>query len=259
METVHDTDVVFDVLDRMGLPSPLAMMGDADNPNPGPIEAADNAMRSGKWGDKTVPGGLSVARLREEHPHGLRFIERVDAEGTRDMILFEDRMARLWGELQAAEFDRLRACASEGEAGLRLFGRRRLQSLNSWMHNSERLTRGHSPSLQIHPDDARAYGIADGKAVRVFNASGEIVTIAEVTDEVVQGSVCYPHGWGHRGGWERANGIGGANVNLLASDNPADWEQVSGMCLLDGIPVTVEPVGEVGALDEDQTRVLAAE
>jgi formate dehydrogenase len=255
----NEYDIYRAILERMGLPSPLAMMGDEANPNPDPIEAADRVMRAGKWGDQTVPGGLSVARLRDEHPHGLRFIERVDAAGTRDLILFEDRMARLWGDLQAAEFERLRARANERDEGLRLFGRRRLQSLNSWMHNSERLTRGHAPSLQIHPEDARAYGIADGKPVRVFNASGEIVTVAEITDEVVQGSVCYPHGWGHRGGWKRANGVGGANVNLLASDDPADWEQVSGMCLLDGIPVTVEPVGEVASADENRAQVLAAE
>ena len=65
---------------------------------------------------------------------------------------------------------------------------------------------------------------------------------AELTEDIIPGSVCYPHGWGHGGGWQRANAIAGANVNLLASDNPADWEQVSGMCMLDGIPVHIEPV-----------------
>jgi formate dehydrogenase len=159
--------------------------------------------------------------------------------------MHDDRKPRLWGELQAAEFERLRlsADASADAEGrdLRLFGRRRLQSLNSWMHNSERLTRGHEPTLQIHPEDARRRGVEDGQSVRVSSATGDLVFVAEVTDEVVEGSVSYPHGWGHRGGWRRANGINSVNVNLLASDDPRDWEQVSGMCLLDGIPVQIEP------------------
>ena len=237
-EARNEYDIYAAILQRMGLPSPLAMLGSGNCPDPDPIEAADMLLRAGRWGDMNVEGGLSVAKLRDEHPHGVRFVERVDAAGTRDRVFFEDRKARLWGELQAAEFERLKASADNDD--LRLFGRRRLQGLNSWMHNSERLTRGHEPKLQIHPEDARRQGIADGASVRLSNASGDLVVVAEVTDEVVEGSVCYPHGWGHRGGWRRANGIPGGNVNLLASDDPADWEQVSGMCLLDGIPVRIE-------------------
>ena len=55
------------------------------------------------------------------------------------------------------------------------------------------------------------------------------------------GSVNYPHGWGHRGGWTYASALPGVNINQLASDDPADWESVSGMCLLDGIAVKLEP------------------
>jgi formate dehydrogenase len=240
----NEYDIYAAILQRLGRPSPLAMLGGGDRPDPGPIEAADALLRAGPWGDRNTPGGLSVARLQAEHPHGVRFLDRVEAAATRELIGYEDRKARLWGDLQTAEFERLRsrAEASPGtEDGLRLFGRRRLQSLNSWMHNSERLTRGHQPTLQIHPDDARRLGVEDGGAVRVASSTNQLVVVAEVTDEVAPGSVCYPHGWGHRGGWRRANAIGGANVNLLASDDPKDWEPVSGICLLDGIPVRIEP------------------
>lgn len=226
------------ILQRMGLPSPLAMLGNPANPDPTPIEAADSLLRRGPWGGED---GLSVAKLATEHPHGLRYMDRVDAAATFDLVHYEDRKARLWGDVQAAEFARL-AEAGDRPDGMRLFGRRRLQSLNSWMHNSERLTRGDLFSLQVHPDDARRFGIEDGAPVRVTSAANALIVMAEVTDDVMPGSVCYPHGWGHRGGgWQRANAIGGANINLLASDDPADWEQVSGMCLLDGIPVSLEP------------------
>ncbi len=245
-EARNEFDIYSAILERMGLGSPLAMLGSESCPNPDPIEAADKLLRAGRWGDNNNPDGLNVERLRDEHPHGFRFRDRVDAQRTRDLIHYEDRKARLWGYLQASEFERLQKTISTVDTeGLRLFGRRRLQSLNSWMHNSERLIRGHIPTLQIHPDDARRFGIVEGQDVRLTSASGQLEIAAELTDEVVPGSVCYPHGWGHRGGWQRANNTRGVNVNLLASDNPADWEQVSGMCMLDGIPVTIEPADQM--------------
>jgi formate dehydrogenase len=216
------------------------MLGSANCPDPNPIEAADALLRAGPWGDQ-----LSVAHLHEAHPHGFRLGDQVDAAATRALIGFEDRKVHLWCDVRSAEFQRLRkhreTAAGRGDGTLRLFGRRRLQSLNSWMHNSERLTRSYGPTLQIHPDDARQIGVRDGDKVRVSSAANALIAIAEVTSDVVAGSACYPHGWGHDGGWQIANGLGGANINLLASDDPQDWEQVSGICLLDGIPVRVEP------------------
>ena len=102
--------------------------------------------------------------------------------------------------------------------------------------------------LRVASDDAlfsipaARLGIANGQQVAVNGGANRIVVPAELTGDIIPGSVCYPHGWGHAGGWQRANTLGGANVNLLASDDPADWEQVSGMCMLDGIPVHIEPV-----------------
>ena len=232
------------ILERMGLPSPLAMMGTPDCPDPDPMTAVDARLQAGPWGAASMPDGLSIAMLREEHPHGYRYLPKVDAAATQSAITLPGGKVSLFGEVCAAEFERLLASGpaapSDGET-LLLFGRRRLQSLNSWMHNSERLTRGHQPSMQINPADAQRLGIADGQRVAVYGSDNRIIVPVEVTADVVPGSVCYPHGWGHRGGWQRANAIEGANVNLLASDNPADWEQVSGMCLLDGIPVRIEP------------------
>jgi formate dehydrogenase len=54
--------------------------------------------------------------------------------------------------------------------------------------------------------------------------------------------VALPHGWGHRGGWQLANGNPGVNVNLLASSAPEDLEVLAGMAHLNGIPVRVSPV-----------------
>ena len=131
-----------------------------------------------------------------------------------------------------------------GADQLRLFGRRLIHSLNSWMHNSPQLSKKLRPTLQIHPDDAQVHQIVDGQKVRLHNEHGAIYVVAELTDSVAKGSVCYPHGFGHDGGWKSANRIPGTNVNQLASSNPQDWEQVSGSCFLDGIPVAIEAIVE---------------
>ncbi|MBM3595556.1 MAG: formate dehydrogenase, partial [Alphaproteobacteria bacterium] len=113
-------------------------------------------------------------------------------------------------------------------------------SLNSWMHNVERLVRNERPSLQMHPEDAAARGVSDGQTVRVSTATGAVEVVLEVTDEEVSGSVCYPHGFGHRGGWRCANALPGAKINAIASSRPEDCEQVSGNVHFDEFPVRVE-------------------
>jgi len=41
------------------------------------------------------------------------------------------------------------------------------------------------------------------------------------------------------GGWQVANGAGGANVNRLMSSAPEDLEKLAGMARLTGVPVRV--------------------
>ncbi|MET3067396.1 molybdopterin guanine dinucleotide-containing S/N-oxide reductase [Atlantibacter hermannii] len=74
--------------------------------------------------------------------------------------------------------------------------------------------------LYIHPEDAKKRGIADGDLVRVWNARGQVLTGAKVTDGIKQGVVCI-----HEGAWPdldyAGTGIcknGGANV--LTKDIP---------------------------------------
>src|SRR5206468_9725233 len=128
-------------------------------------------------------------------------------------------------------------------APLRLIGMRELRSHNSWMHNAPLLLRGgREHALRIHPDDAAAHGLEDGGRARVESKSGAVEVTVLVTDEMTPGTVALPHGWGHHGGWQRANELGGANTNLLASAAPEDLEPLAGMAFLNGIPVRLQPV-----------------
>jgi len=186
-------------------------------------------------------GALTVARMRDEFSSGLSLGES-DAEGSWKRVAYADGRPRLWGEIIAGELVRLRVAMDAPEdPRLKLFGRRTIRSLNSWMHNDLRIVRSERPTLIMHPMDAADRAIGDGECVRLSSDFGQIEVDVEISEDVIRGSVSYPHGWGHAGGWQVANNLRGGNVNELTSGDPKDWEQVSGVCRLDGLPVEVSP------------------
>lgn len=78
--------------------------------------------------------------------------------------------------------------------------------------------------------------------MRITSRQGQIETDVVVTDEVGSGTIAVPHGWGHRGGWQLANSMPGANVNELTSSRPEDLETLAGMSVLNGVAVRIEAV-----------------
>jgi anaerobic selenocysteine-containing dehydrogenase len=72
------------------------------------------------------------------------------------------------------------------------------------------------PTLELHPEDAAARGIADGDPVRVFNDRGACRLHARVTDGVRPGVAVSPATW-----WPSAFGDG-RGINVLTSDRAAD-------------------------------------
>jgi formate dehydrogenase len=117
---------------------------------------------------------------------------------------------------------------------------RELRSHNTWMHNVPRLVPDdRRPAALVHPDDAKAASIADGTVAVVESAHGQLEFAAKVTSDVMPGTIAIPHGWGHAGGWRRANAAGGSNSNVLASADPEDIEPIAGMSILNGIPVRI--------------------
>lgn len=72
-----------------------------------------------------------------------------------------------------------------------------------------------SQRLELHPIDAKARGIADGDAVRVWNDRGEIMLTALVNGTVPEGVVA------GRLDWSKFN-EGGVNVNALTSERLTD-------------------------------------
>ncbi|MEO3781773.1 molybdopterin-dependent oxidoreductase [Actinocorallia sp. B10E7] len=235
-EARQEWQIIEDLARRMGLgvgaiaPQRLAHRLGV---RPGPRMMLDALLRIG-------PYRLSLRKLRR-HPHGLVLADHQKAGTLRKRMLHKDGRVHVAPPEILAEIRRLTEADEPADYPLRLIGLRELRSHNSWMHNVPGLMRGKRTHLaRINDQDAAERGIADGDLCRITSARGSLELPAKVTDELAPGTVAVPHGWGHQGGWSRANAAGGANVNDLA--DPEDLEPLAGMARLNGIPVRLEAV-----------------
>ena len=204
----------------------------------------DLGLRTGPYGDwfGMNPDGISLASL-EAAPSGIDFgplVRRVpDMLRTRSGLIEVVPTAFVGSLTDAAE--ELRAEPPECV----LVGRRHLRSNNSWMHNLPVLAKGRFRcTLLIHPDDASAWGVADGaEAVITAERTGVSITAtAEHDSSMMRGVVCLPHGWGHNDPETKLAVAGarpGVSFNELTDANRRD--SLSGNAALNGLAVRVRP------------------
>ncbi|MBE4736437.1 MULTISPECIES: molybdopterin oxidoreductase family protein [Streptomyces] len=210
----------------------------------GPERRLDMMLRLGPYGEGfgANPDGLTLAKLLA-HPHGID-LGPLKPRLPQPLKTVSGRIELLPGPI-VDDLPRLRTALRERPDGLVLIGRRHLRSNNSWLHNIPALTGGTNRcTLHIHPDDADRLGLADGDAVRIKGAGGEVTAPAEVTDVVRQGVVSLPHGWGHdRPGTRMSHAAvdPGVNVNQLLDGSLLD--PLSGNAVLNGIPVELSRAG----------------
>jgi anaerobic selenocysteine-containing dehydrogenase len=247
-EARDDYAIYTGIAKRMGLGAPTPSKRKQEQGRygllPDPIGQVDRAIRRGPVGDKfgVDRDGWSLQKLKE-YPHGVMVEAMPDDRGDwRERIAYPDGKLRIWHELAETEIARMKATDRAAAGTLRLIGRRDIRSINSWMHNVDKLVRSQEQDLLIHPDDARERGISEGDLVRVSNENGAIEVPASVTDEVIRGTVSYPHGWGHAAGWERANRTDGINVNSLLGLGVDSVEFISGMTLIDCLDVVIDRI-----------------
>ncbi|MEZ0581076.1 molybdopterin-dependent oxidoreductase [Nocardioides sp. MH1] len=171
------------------------------------------------------PQGIDLGPLRPDQlPRRLR---------TRDHTL------DLAPALVLDDLARLRAVAPPADE-LLLIGRRHQRDCNSWMHNTERLTKGRPRhQLLMHPDDLAARGLVDGALVTVTSRVGSVKVDVQASEDMMPGVVSLPHGYGHGRSGTRtavADGVSGVSINDLTDPERLD---VSGNAALSGVPVTV--------------------
>jgi anaerobic selenocysteine-containing dehydrogenase len=209
----------------------------------GPERRLDMMLRLGPYGDGfgAEPDGLTLDKLLA-HPHGID-LGPLRPRLPQPLKTVSGRIELLPAPI-VDDLPRLRTALRERPDGLVLIGRRHLRSNNSWLHNIPALTGGTNRcTLHIHPDDAGRLGVADGDAVRIKGAGGEVTAPVEVTDVVRRGVVSLPHGWGHDRPGTRMRHAAidpGVNVNQLLDGSLLD--PLSGNAVLNGVPVELVPV-----------------
>jgi len=127
------------------------------------------------------------------------------------------------------------------ERDLLLIGRRDLRSNNSWLHNAHRMVKGPERcTVLVHPADAESYNITDGDLVTVTSDISSVSIRAKVSDEIMEGCISIPHGWGHhRDGTKMkvAEQHAGVSLNDLIDESLTD--ELSGVSVINGIPVSI--------------------
>ena len=183
--------------------------------------------------------GWTLDRIKQ-HPHGVELGGDVPVGVAKQRLATYTHGARDRVDLGALEvLAQLPSLADVtlDDDELLLIGRRDFRSINSWMHNVQTPRPSTTPTLHIHPADAGDRGLTDGDTAIISTSAGTVAVPVTVTDTVHPGTVSYPHGYGHRGGWTTAIDHGGVNINLIVPNDLATKDPLSGMSLLDGVPV----------------------
>ncbi|TPG37345.1 molybdopterin-dependent oxidoreductase [Mycolicibacterium hodleri] len=207
----------------------------------GPARLVDLGIRLGPWGDGLGerPDGLTLQAVRQ-HPNGLR-LEELAGGRIAEIVTTPSGKVELFHPHLADDVARLAARIDRRTPEFLLTSRRHLRSNNSWLHNVPALMRGTERcTLLIHPVDAARIGVGTGELAQITTSEGALSVAAEVSDEVMPGVVCLPHGWGHGVAGTRldtANAHPGVNSNLL---NPPGLIDVpSNTQVVNGVPCSV--------------------
>ncbi|MFD1217623.1 molybdopterin-dependent oxidoreductase [Microbulbifer celer] len=245
-----DWDIMNGLIERLETIKKGSKTGSSKPQTMTPVQILDMALQHGPYGK-----GFDEYRGNEviRHEDGLSleklktFIHGLDLGPLQpclpDFLFTADKKIHTMPGEFIADLGRLQQFAHDLKQHnpLKLIGRRDLRTNNSWMHNSKRLVKGRDRcGLLMHPLDAEKYKLRDGGKASISSRVGQLNVVIEVTDSVMPGVVCLPHGWGHdlEGVELRvAKTNPGINSNDLTDDRMVD--ALSGNAVLNGIPVEV--------------------
>jgi len=183
--------------------------------------------------------GISMGPLKPRVPEGL---------------VTNDRMIHLTPEVYTEALRKMsvntgqaNAAYSSDEFPLRLIGRRHVNTNNSWMHQYHKLSSNRQVrcTAMMNPADAEPREIHTGAKVHVTSVRGSIEIAAEVTDAMMPGVVCIPHGFGHHGRGTRvsvADAKPGVSVNDITDEQRIDT--VTNNAAFSGLPLEVIKISD---------------
>jgi anaerobic selenocysteine-containing dehydrogenase len=200
----------------------------------------DFGLQAGMYGKQAGHSEALTLQKLKDQPSGIDLGPL--KEGLADRICTSDKMINLFiPKLAERLCALLKETSDSARFNMMLIGRRHVRSNNSWMHNFERLVKG-KPRFQalVHPADLAALSIEDGGQIEVETRVGKETVMVSASDEVMQGVVSIPHGWGHsRAGtaMKVAERQGGISVNDLVDDQY--YDPLTGNAALNGVPCRI--------------------
>ena len=166
---------------------------------------------------KENPNGIDLGSLQ---PLLIKRIFTVDKKINVSPKIFIDDLKRLNKELYKDTKE------EETKYPFALIGRRHLRNNNSWMHNSKLLMKGKNRcTVLMSSKDANNLSITDHQKIKIISNVGSIELPVEISDEMKEGVLSIPHGFGHNRNGTKiklAEENAGESINDLTDDNKID-------------------------------------
>ena len=166
---------------------------------------------------KENPNGIDLGSLQ---PLLIKRIFTVDKKINISPKFFIDDLKRLDKELYKDTKE------EETKYPFALIGRRHLRNNNSWMHNSKLLMKGKNRcTVLMSSKDANNLSITDHQKIKIISNVGSIELPVEISDEMKEGVLSIPHGFGHNRNGTKiklAEENAGESINDLTDDNKID-------------------------------------
>ncbi|MFK7975898.1 MAG: molybdopterin-dependent oxidoreductase [Halioglobus sp.] len=237
----HDWEIFTELGNRVA-----QLLGADEQPPAPPAELIDLGLQLGPYADQGMsmqklrdnPSGVDLGPLKPLLPQRLCTKNKVIVCDTPEPLADLARLRKEFPELGQNETQNEN---KHDDGTLSMIGRRHVRSNNSWMHNYHRLMKGKGRcTLLMHPKDLAARQLADGDIVTIRSRVGSLQIQAQASEEMMQGVVSLPHGFGHDREGIRlgiANKHAGVSCNDLTDEQFLD--ELSGNAAVNGVSVTV--------------------
>ncbi len=262
----YDWEIMQEIAHRLNSFEPLALSDElsdvgsskliAQSSKPvfvSPDAMIDEALKSGIY-DLSIeklkgnPHGIDLGNLTSQLPQRLVHADKKIQLAPKILV---DDLERVKSDMEQRTTDNGQRTTDNGKNNTQypipntqftLIGRRHLRDNNSWMHNHDKLMRGHNRcTAMIHPEDAMRLNISDKDIVKISSRVGTIQIPAELTDQIMRGVVSIPHGYGHnRVGTKLdvAEKYAGVSLNDLTDERVIDT--LTGNAAFNSVMVVIE-------------------